>query len=57
MSKVNEAYMVSFIIDKKSNESAITIIKAHPDGKLEAIKRIEGKKSEKIYDLIFEDGN
>jgi len=57
MGKINVAYFVAFILDKETHESAITIMKAKPDGKLEAIKLIHGVDAEAIYDLIFEDDN
>jgi hypothetical protein len=54
MRKVNEVYMVSFIIDDHTHQSAITIIKPNSDGTLKAVKLIKDEdKCKKIYNLLL----
>lgn len=53
MYDVNEVYMISFALNRLNHESAVTILKPHNNGKIEAVKVIYGQEAEALYDLIM----
>lgn len=56
MDLINVAYCVSFVIDRKKHNSAITILEPLPDGGFKAIRVIRGKEAEALYDMIMSSG-
>ena len=54
--KVNEAHLVSVVIDEDPRYSAITILNPKPDGELKLVRLIRGKEAEALYDMIMTSG-
>lgn len=54
--KVNEAHLVSVVIDHNPEKSAITIVDPTKDGQFVPIRIIRGKEAEALYDMIMTSG-
>ena len=55
--KVNEAHLMSIVIDENPKNSAITIIDPTPDGQFKLVRLIRGKEAEALYDMIMTSGS
>ena len=51
--KVNEAHLMSIVIDEDPKNSAITIVDPTPDGSFRLLRIIRGKEAEALYDMIM----
>ena len=54
--KVNEAHLVSIIINENPENSAITIMHPRSNGTLKLVRVIRGKEAEALYDMITTSG-
>ena len=55
--KVNEAHLMSIVIDENPENSAITIMDPTPDGQFKLVRLIRGKEAEALYDMIMTSGS
>lgn len=54
--RVNEAHLISFVMDFNPEKSAVTIIDALPNGEYNLVRLIRGKEAEALYDMIMTSG-
>ena len=54
--KVNEAHLVSVVINENPEKSAVTIMDPTPDGQFKLVRLIRGKEAEALYDMIMTSG-
>ena len=51
--KVNEAHLVSVVINENPENSAITIMHPRSNGTFRLVRVIRGKEAEALYDILF----
>ena len=54
--KVNEAHLVSIVINENPENSAITIMHPRANGTFRLVRIIRGKEAEALYDMIMTSG-
>ena len=54
--KINEAHLMSIVIDEDPKNSAITIVDPTKDGSFHLVRIIRGKEAEALYDMVMTAG-